>query len=296
MKISGFTFVRNGIELGYPFIESIRSILDICDEFIINVGKSNDNTLDEIKKIGSDKIKIIETVWNDKLKTRGYTYAQQKMMAQFCCTSDWLFYLEADEVVHEDDLEKITDCIDQSQNNPEIEAIFFDYLHFYGNQSTIAITPAWYRREARIIRGNIRTICPDSLYWLVLKQNANRIRGYPKAVHSHAKIYHYGWIRSQDEMNKRRQQVAKYWDQQLSPVDYGNTDPKSLALYQGSHPAVMKDSPLFSSTKEIFKTNEGYKLSRREKRHRIAMKIEKIFGCDFSKNHFIDISAKAKKY
>jgi hypothetical protein len=39
MKISGFSFVRNGIKLYYPVIESIQSILPICDEFIIAVGK-----------------------------------------------------------------------------------------------------------------------------------------------------------------------------------------------------------------------------------------------------------------
>ena len=59
MKISGFTFIRNGTILGYPFIESINSILPICDEFIIAVGPSEDNTLARLRKIKSKKIKII---------------------------------------------------------------------------------------------------------------------------------------------------------------------------------------------------------------------------------------------
>ena len=56
MKISGFTFIRNGTILGYPFIESINSILPICDEFIIAVGPSEDDTLARLKKIKSKKI------------------------------------------------------------------------------------------------------------------------------------------------------------------------------------------------------------------------------------------------
>ncbi len=111
MKVSGFTFIKNGEILGYPFIESIKSILPIVDEFVVNVGESEDNTLELIKEINNPKIRIIESKWNDKMKDRGYVYGQQKMIAQFNCTGDWAFYLEGDEVVHEDDLPKIKEAI-----------------------------------------------------------------------------------------------------------------------------------------------------------------------------------------
>ena len=101
MKISRFTFIRNGEMLGYPFIESIQSALPILDEFVIAVGKSEDCTLERIQEIGSDKIRIVETEWNEVMQDRGFVYAQQKMIAQFNCTGDWAFYLEGDEVLHE---------------------------------------------------------------------------------------------------------------------------------------------------------------------------------------------------
>jgi len=72
MKVSGFTFIRNGSILGYPFIESIKSILPICDEFVIAVGKSDDDTLSKIRAIKSKKIRIIETVWNENMQDRGF--------------------------------------------------------------------------------------------------------------------------------------------------------------------------------------------------------------------------------
>ena len=65
MKVSGFMFIRNGSILGYPFIESIKSVLPICDEFVIAVGKSDDDTLSKIRAIKSKKIRIIETIWNE---------------------------------------------------------------------------------------------------------------------------------------------------------------------------------------------------------------------------------------
>ena len=107
MKVSAFTFIKNGQILGYPFLQSIQSILDIVDEFVINVGQSEDDTLSMIKSLEDPKIRIIESCWNDSMQDRGYIYGQQKMIAQFNCTGDWSFYIEGDEVYHEKDLQKI---------------------------------------------------------------------------------------------------------------------------------------------------------------------------------------------
>ena len=100
MKVSAFTFIKNGQILGYPFVHSIKSILPIVDEFIVNVGNSEDNTLEEIKSINSSKIRIIKSNWNDNMVNRGYVYGQQKMIAQFNCTGDWAFYIEAVSYTH----------------------------------------------------------------------------------------------------------------------------------------------------------------------------------------------------
>jgi glycosyltransferase involved in cell wall biosynthesis len=107
-SISGFTFIRNGVELGFPFEASIRSLLPLVDEFVVVVGKSNDDTLARIHAIGSPKIRVIETIWNERMADRGFVYAQQKMIAQYACTGDWAFYLEGDEVVHEAELANIS--------------------------------------------------------------------------------------------------------------------------------------------------------------------------------------------
>ena len=67
MKVSAFTFIKNGQILGYPFLESINSVLSIVDEFVINVGESEDDTLTMIKSINNPKIRIIESKWSDKM-------------------------------------------------------------------------------------------------------------------------------------------------------------------------------------------------------------------------------------
>ncbi len=64
MMISGFTIVRNAVKFHYPIVESITSILPICDEFVVNVGDSDDGTLELIRSINSPKIRIIQTQWD----------------------------------------------------------------------------------------------------------------------------------------------------------------------------------------------------------------------------------------
>ena len=58
MKVCGFTFIRNAVRFDYPIVEAITSVLPMCDEFIVLVGNSDDNTRNLIERIGSDKIKI----------------------------------------------------------------------------------------------------------------------------------------------------------------------------------------------------------------------------------------------
>ena len=79
MKVSGFTFVRNVVKYDYPVVESIRSILPMVDEFIVNVGRCDDGTLEMIRSIGDPKIRIVESVWDETLrKDRRHRTRDQK--------------------------------------------------------------------------------------------------------------------------------------------------------------------------------------------------------------------------
>jgi hypothetical protein len=62
MRVSCFTFIRNGTKLKYPFVESIRSALPLCDEFIVAVGDCQDDTRERVLAIADPRIRIIDTV------------------------------------------------------------------------------------------------------------------------------------------------------------------------------------------------------------------------------------------
>ena len=282
MKVSAFTFIKNGQILGYPFLQSIQSILPIVDEFVINVGASEDETLDMIRSIQDKKIRIIQSKWNDGMHNRGYVYGQQKMIAQFNCTGDWAFYIEGDEVYHEEDLEKIHKSMKLHLNNSKVEALVFDFKHFYGNANTILDSPGWYRKEARIIKNSVRSYAPDGLFWLVLE--SNKKGRYPWAKHTGASCYHYGWVRSQDQMNLKSTKVQKYWGGDPVKIDYTQMDQSIIRPFQGTHPKIVEN--WLPKDIGIFEVDPSYKLTQKQKNHRFKIKIEKLFSIDLSKKHF----------
>jgi len=282
MKISAFTFIKNGQILGYPFIESIQSILTIVDEFVINVGESEDDTLLMIQSIPSSKIRIIKSKWNDTMQKRGFVYGQQKMIAQYNCTGDWAFYIEGDEVYHENDLEQIRESMKMHLNDPNVEALAFNFFHFYGNPNSYLDSPGWYRSEVRIIKNSLRSYAPDGLFWLVL--NSNKKGRYPKAKHTGVHCYHYGWVRSEEQMNLKSEKVQKYWGGKSKKINYSQMDQSIIKEFHGTHPKIVhswlpKDSGLYE-------VDPSYQLSNKQKKHRLMMKIEKLFGLDLSKKHY----------
>ncbi|MCH9770427.1 MAG: glycosyltransferase [Gammaproteobacteria bacterium] len=292
MKVSGFTFVRNGEQLGYPFIQSIRSALPIVDEFIAVVGESDDATLHMIQTMNEPKIKIIQTQWNPHIKNNGFILAQQKMIAQYACTGDWALYIEADELLHEKDYPNIKAAMQRHLHNPDIEALVFNYLHFYGNINTFAWAPNWYRRAARIIKPSVRNFAPDGLYWTVLINNKKT--RYPKAALANATMYHYGYVRHSEQMQAKIQQLNPYYNQNRNePVRYEATDPNTLHLFQGTHSSHL--GGFFDTPPGLFQADNTYTLNKRERKNRLGLKLEHWLKKDLSRRHFT-LALKAERH
>ena len=287
MRISGFTFLRNARKLGYPFEQSIRSVLPLVDEFVVALGPSDDGTEDRLRGIGDPRIRIIPTQWNERIRSdysvKGFIYGQQKSIALFNCTGDWAFYLEGDEVVHEQDLDRIRSSMERHLPDERVEALAFDYLHFYGNANTYAWSPGWYRTEVRILRNTIPAWAPEGLFFVVL-DTLKRGR-YPRAAHTGATIYHYGWVRSEAEMDLKRQSVSKYWKSTApNPADYTRVDAQILRRFEGTHPKAIQE--WLPKAEGLFVANPDYPLSRREKKHRAMLKLESWLKIRFNRKHY----------
>ena len=213
---------------------------------------------------------------------KGFVYGQQKMIAQYNCTGDWLFYIEGDEIYHENDLEYILQQMKIYEDNDNVEALALKFIHFYGNSNSYLNSPGWYRSEARIIKASIRSYAPDGLFWLVL--DSNKKGRYPKAMLLDAKCYHYGWVRSEEEMNLKSKKVQKYWNSSYKKIDYSMMDQNIISKFEGSHPKVIRS--WLPNEIGVFVADPNYQLTKKQKKHRFMLKLEKIFKLDLSKKHY----------
>ncbi len=270
MKVAGFTFIRNAVQNDYTIVEAILSILPICDEFIVAHGNSSDETLALIQSIKSDKIKIIQTIWDDTLREGGRTFALEtdKAFQAISTDADWCFYIQGDECVHEKYLETIKSEMQKCLLHAKIEGLLFKYKHFYGSYDFFAHSRRWYHREIRVVR-NLPEIhsYKDAQGFRIndRKLNVKLIDAY---------IYHYGWVKPPSGLTNKVRNFNKFYTKddalieekypETSDFDYGNAD--QLMKFEETHPKVMLDRIAKSNWKfsiDPTKTNKKLPLRRK---------------------------------
>lgn len=301
MKISGFTLAKNTSKLYYPIKESIQSILPIVDEFVVALGDCDpDDTTEELlKSIGSDKLKIIHTVWDIEKYPRGMENAHQTDIAKNACTGDWLFYLQADEVIHEKYLDYIRDKCRQRLDDRTIEGFLFKYRHFFGDYDHYCDHHGWYPHEIRIVRND-----PD-IHSYISAQSFRRIPNFDglnyrqkegthklKVEKLDAEVYHYGWVRppsymqqkskSLDTIHKGAAAMEEEYKKRAATYDYGNMN--LYRKFEGTHPKVMAEFISRFDWADQLNFEKGYKPQRKPMKHerfktRVLTWIERrLFG------------------
>lgn len=242
MKISGFTIIKNAVINDYPIVEAINSILPMVDEMIVLVGDSDDETEMLIKSIPSGKIKIHHSVWDKSVNTGGKILAVEtdKAFALISNDSDWAFYIQADEAVHEKYHAEILKTAQQYKDDKRVDGLVFNYLHFYGSYDYVGDSRKWYNKEVRVIR-NDKTI---SAY-----RDAQGFRRDGKKLNVkpvNAYVYHYGWVKNPKLMQQKIKNSISFWQENKEALpklesedifDYSEFD--SLQKFKGTHPQPM---------------------------------------------------------
>lgn len=275
MKVSGFTFIKNAVKYDFPFIESVISILPICDEFIIVHGDSEDDTAKLIESINSPKIKVYNTVWNPELRKGGLILSEQTNVALSKTTGDWCFYIQGDEVVHEKYLDNILNEMKNNIDDKQVEGLLFKYLHFYGSYNYVATSRQWYRNEIRIVRNNIGVQSYKDAQGFRLNYRKLNV----KAID--AFVYHYGWARPPQAMQSKVKYFHSLWHSKdwieknvkdSVEFDFSTTD--TIELFKEIHPKVMEKRIINQQSNFILgnqKIKKGFKKS-------ILEWIEKVSG------------------
>jgi hypothetical protein len=279
MKICGFTFVRNAVKYEYPVVESITSILPIVDEFIVSIGNCDDGTLQLIESIGSPKIKIVHSTWDDSLKEGGRVLAVEtdKALAHVAAEYDWAFYLQADEVVHEKYFDVILSAAKKYSDNEKVEGLLFKYVHFYGSYDYAGDSRRWYDHEIRLIKNNRNIVSYKDAQGFRTRQDKKL-----QVKEIDAEIYHYGWVRHPNKQYEKIVDFSGFWNgegyappahKEENQFDFLK-DADSFELFKGTHPAVMQKriaaknwTANFDTSKKRFSLKDG-----------ILYRIEKLTG------------------
>lgn len=280
MWVTGFSFIRNAQKYDYPVVEAIRSILPLCDDFVVAVGPSDegDHTLEMVKAIDPEKIRIIETQWDESLRTGGRVLADEtnKAFQAIGEKADWCFYIQGDEVVHERYHDTIRAEMQRYKDRKDIDGLLFKYLHFYGSYDYVGESTRWYRREIRIVR-NDKSIYSYRDAQGFRKGDNKKLR--VKLIDAY--VYHYGWVRDPRAMTGKQQMFAEIYKAaekrnmdtaSAEAFDYSGID--ALYRFPDTHPAVMLER--IAATNWTF----DHDISRKRLRfkERFKMTVEKWTG------------------
>jgi coenzyme F420-reducing hydrogenase delta subunit len=287
MKVTGFSFIRNAIKYDYPIKEAILSILPLCDAFVIAVGKSEDGTLDMIRSIAPDKIRIIETEWDDSLRTGGRVLAEEtnKAFRAIDDDTDWCFYIQGDEIVHEKYHAAIKEGMLRWKDDKRVDGLLFKYLHFYGSYDYTGTSSRWYPNEIRIIR-NDKSIYSYRDAQGFRKGNDEKLRVKPLEAY----VYHYGWVKEPEAMQRKQEIFHKLWhddewvSKHVAPADAYDysKDIDALTRFTDTHPAVMQER----IRQKNWKFDYDISFNHISFKERMKAMAKDVLGLDFSYRNY----------
>jgi len=260
MSIAALYRVHNVERMDYPFEQSVRQTLLLCDEICVAAGYSEDNTLEIIlnlqKEFGKDRVKYVqyEFVYNREWQVLAWNKARKLTKA------DWLLLIDADEAFHEQDIPRLKKMLKKTDR----QLVNFPMYHFYGTPNFLVTGGHFYKRHTRMgckgIKfgmknfrrdGNLAPVC-DVVATLGGREKKVHRYGGPEMLQVDIPIYHYGWVRSAEAMGMRRVKGRawytndkKFFDGHLPELKkrFNYQMKKNRSVYKnfkGTHPRFMR--------------------------------------------------------
>ena len=287
MKVTGFTFIRNAIKFDYPIKEAIQSILPLCDDVVVAVGESDDDTLSLISSIAPDKIKIVKTKWDDALREGGKVLAEEtnKAFKAIGDDSDWAFYIQGDEVIHEKYLPAVKAAMEKYQNDDRVDGLLFNYLHFYGSYDYVGSSSKWYPHEIRVVKNDKRIYSYRDAQGFRKEEN-KKLK--VKAIDAY--IYHYGWVKEPKAMQRKQETFHKLWhddnwmEEHVAKADEFDylSHINQLALFKETHPKVMQER----IDAKNWKFEYDISFNRKSTKEKLKHFLKKYLKIDFSYKNY----------
>lgn len=240
----------------YSFKESLLSLAPIVQKIYLTLDPGEDTSEQEIEKLSF--VKKIPSQWDMSLR-KGLVLSVETNKALKVLREDhgsednsWGIYLQADEVLHQDDYEILKQDIEEAQAGG-FDAISFRYLHFWQTHHHMAISKKWYPHEIRAIKLNT----PIESWG-----DAQGFRLYKKIFYTEARIFHYGHVREQGSYKEKMRDMGKLYheagdlDERLEK-GLKEARKNKCVLFFGTHPSVMKE--------RILRMNDIWELEGQER-------------------------------
>lgn len=285
MKIGGFTYVRNGFKMGYPFIASISSILPIVDELFIVVGNSEDGTREAIENLKNDKITIIDSIWEEEKRKNGEIFKEQSNIGLEKVTGDWAIHIQADEVLNEDAKDKLMSYINVANQLDHIDGLLFPFYHFWGDYQHIRNTRRTHAFEIRAFKTNRNILSyKDSQGFRIFESSSDHKGSKLRVLKTSIPIYHYSYTRNPKLMNKKSNYFHRFWHtnewlkkhtKEESEFDFNEVD--KLELFTGTHPKQMDEI----IRQQDWKFEYDPSKSNMKFKNKILYQMEKLFNYRF---------------
>lgn len=138
-KLSGYATTRNCKSLDYPYVESISSMLEFCDEVcVLDTSDKDDGTREELQALvdangGKLIVKHVDLDWT--APNSGVFDGMTKQMAREMCTGDVLWQQDVDEVLHESGYHLVRPLVEKLTPQLLVTPIIsLPIVEFWGNK------------------------------------------------------------------------------------------------------------------------------------------------------------------
>jgi glycosyltransferase involved in cell wall biosynthesis len=196
VRLSIYTFVKDGLHFDYHVVAMLRHHLALADEIIVNEGFSSDGTYDAIKDL-DPKIKIFRNPW-ERPNNDSNWYLHFKNAAREKCTGDWCILLDCDEFIPEWQFGPLRETMERTQENMFPASV----LNFYGNYKVYHPYPEKLKWPAQkmIFHRNL----PDIEVW----GDGSNVRragqpfGFPEGTPEFC-VHHFGMVRTPARLREK---------------------------------------------------------------------------------------------
>ncbi len=236
--LSGFTLIKNATVREYPVEAVLRTLRRVCDEVVVNVGASEDDTLERVRAASGDDVRLLRREWPDEFDNHLKELSAESNRALEACEHDWALYLQADELLHEEEVPPLRRALARADADDRVEGLLFDYLHFHGSPDWVLEGRRRYRREVRVVRrsAGVRSV-RDAQGFRVGGPDGRK----PRVIRSGARIFHYGYVKSREGLDRKRRLWMRWFGEEPDE-DRGLTlyRYRGLRRFEGEHPEAVR--------------------------------------------------------